>query len=680
MAHDDVKRRDVLRLAGILVLGSAATELEPVGALASAGSPVTGAAAVAGCADGDTKEVFPTSPQILSPFTDPLPIPLPLRPVDLDSFLFKPGPGIGQQDSSGTSTHQIWPSTDPLFYLLKLEVAQHSFTTSMVQPIDRRGRAVVPPDRITGPRRLPASTIYGFNGKFPGPMIKASYGQPALVRIENHLHENPLNLDRQDFGAPDLSFITHLHNGHTAPESDGNPHFKPFGYRPGEWVDNMYLNSPAGGDDREKQSFFWYHDHRMDHTSAGVYKGMVGIYPIYDPVLDPGNERYGLRLPGVPRDSTDPLSPVAYDIPLVLFDCCLDDGVTPHKDFHTGCGETHPEWWGKTFFLHFPNHGFVGDLFTVNGTAYPVLEVKRRKYRFRFLDASVSRIYDLKLMTGSPVAAPGKQGQFQLPDGQQCMRFVEIATDGGLLPYPILRDSFELWPAKRREVIVDFTRYMDGSPTTKGDVIYLVNVAQMLNGRMQNGPFTEDANDNAVPDPEYDPNYRVPLLKIVIGDAAADDSVIPQRLRELPIIDTRGIPRRTFEFEREEFGGELEWGVNGLPFDPEKPIAFPKRGVPEVWTLKNKGVGWVHPVHIHMEEHRVLRRDGNNVMSPPALPGVADGKNADDVSREDVVALGPGEEVSFYRNFRTFLGPYVTHCHNLAHEDHAMMFGWTIVK
>jgi FtsP/CotA-like multicopper oxidase with cupredoxin domain len=29
---------------------------------------------------------------------------------------------------------------------------------------------------------------------------------------------------------------------------------------------------------------------------------------------------------------------------------------------------------------------------------------------------------------------------------------------------------------------------------------------------------------------------------------------------------------------------------------------------------------------------------------------------------------------------RTFTGPYVAHCHNLAHEDHAMMFGWTIVK
>ena len=68
---------------------------------------------------------------------------------------------------------------------------------------------------------------------------------------------------------------------------------------------------------------------------------------------------------------------------------------------------THPEWWGKTFFKHFPNHGFVGDIFTVNGTAYPVLEVKRRKYRFRFLDASIARIYEFKLMssTKGPKAA-----------------------------------------------------------------------------------------------------------------------------------------------------------------------------------------------------------------------------------------------------------------------------------
>ena len=50
---------------------------------------------------------------------------------------------------------------------------------------------------------------------------------------------------------------------------------------------------------------------------------------------------------------------------------------------------------------------FVGDIMTVNGTAYPVLVVKRRKYRFRFLDASLARIYEFKLMssTQGPKAA-----------------------------------------------------------------------------------------------------------------------------------------------------------------------------------------------------------------------------------------------------------------------------------
>ncbi len=73
-------------------------------------------------------------------------------------------------------------------------------------------------------------------------MINAEYGQPALVRFINKLGENPKNLDRQDFGAPDYSFLTHLHNAHTAPESDGNPHYSmmhgPYnhGYKPGDVV------------------------------------------------------------------------------------------------------------------------------------------------------------------------------------------------------------------------------------------------------------------------------------------------------------------------------------------------------------------------------------------------------------------------------------------------------------
>ena len=679
-------------------------------------------------------EVFPTSPLILNPFTDGLPIPLPMlpsSPATWGSPLPNPQTG-GTQDSRG-GVHQLGCRAlklpEPIYYRIPLQVGAHSFSSQKVLPIDSGGNLLnrtMPGyeflplyDPQTG-LALPPSTIYGFNGAFPGALIKAKYGQPVCIRFVNELDQNPDSLSRNDFGQE--TFLTHLHNGHTAPESDGNPHYAKMPYDPGEWCDNLYLNWPAAGDAKEMQSTLWFHDHSHGHTGANVYKGMVGLYPIYDPANDNGNETSGYRLPGV----TDPATgAVKYDIPLALYDCRLDDGVTQHKDFHNGNGETHPEWWGQTFFRHFPNHGFVGDVFTVNGKANPVLNVKRRRYRLRFLDASIARLYDLVLMSSStpPVAAKDTgrsgvklQGQYQLPNGEQCMKMVQIASEGGLLPFPFLRNSIEIWPAKRREVIVDFSKYMDGTPTTKGDVIYLTNVLQMTTGRKPNDALiTHDPETGLplpapIPDPDFDPNFRVPLLKIVIGDSALDNSKDPldyvhvdknhtctlklDRLTGLPILgmrslpvrpDLRGFPTRDFELQRSgKFGGETEWLINGEQFDDLAPLAFPIMGAGEVWTIRNGGGGWVHPMHLHQEEHRVISRNGVLTPTNPKNPYLYNRTygghdHPDDIGKEDVVGLDPGEEVVVWRKFRDFRGPYVAHCHNLAHEDHAMMFGWDIV-
>jgi FtsP/CotA-like multicopper oxidase with cupredoxin domain len=89
-----------------------------------------------------------------------------------------------------------------------------------------------------------------------------------------------------------------------------------------------------------------------------------------------------------------------------------------------------------------------------------------------------------------------------------------------------------------------------------------------------------------------------------------------------------------------------------------------------VWRIRNGGGGWVHPLHIHQEEHRVVARNGT--LAP-------DERHPDDIGKEDVVALDPSEDVVISRRFRTFIGTYVAHCHNLNHEDHAMMFSWEIV-
>ncbi|WP_310527726.1 multicopper oxidase domain-containing protein, partial [Nocardioides sp.] len=710
-ATNAVPRRTVLKLgaAGAAGVGFATTGALTGPYLANRGLlSADGVFAATGTALGDVifyVEDFPTSPLILEPFKDQLPVPRALVPEpesQYRSWTSVPGPGDGRQNSLGNERHQKWANEvgypDPLVYKIELLVRGHSFTTSKVLPIGKDGKPTKSFD-ATGAvyaagreRSLPMSTIYGFNGTFPGPMINAEYGKPVLIRFINNLHDNPLGLDRQDFGSPDWSFLTHLHNGHTAPESDGNPHYsmtagpRRMGYLPEMWVDNLYLNWPAGGDEREKQSFFWFHDHRMDHTGSNVYKGMVGLYPIYDPKngMDMGDERQGLRLPGVRSDHSNGAFDVDYDVPLAFYDTRLDDGVTMHHDIHDTDGDfpdahnpaVHPEWWGKTFFKHFPNHGFVGDIFTVNGTANPVLEVKRRKYRFRFLDASVSRIYEFKLMssTQGPKSARSLghtgddlQGQYRIPDGQQCMKFTQIAADGGLLPFPMTRDSFELWPAKRREVIIDFTRYQDGSPTTKGDVIYLTDVMKMPNGRMWTN------SSRFLPDP----SYKVPVLKFIIGDDAPDDSVMPgplTPLRELPplpgnwksMLDNRMV----FEVKRGALGGETEWLINGKPFEAsavaqslrnpagKSPFALQKMNSFNLWEIRNGGGGWVHPFHLHMEEHRTVMRNGRDVSVTPA-PG-----QPDDKSREDLVALDPNESVIVYRGFRDFVGPYVAHCHN----------------
>jgi FtsP/CotA-like multicopper oxidase with cupredoxin domain len=262
----------------------------------------------------------------------------------------------------------------------------------------------------------------------------------------------------------------------------------------------------------------------------------------------------------------------------------------------------------------------------------------------------------------------------------------------------VARDSFEIWPANRKEFILDFTKYMDGSPTKAGDEFYLVNTRKMKNGRKPNDSETQvvfDANGNEIgvaPDPEFDPAYCVPMMKIVVesDQLEPDASVVPKgTLRSLPNLPKsfQGTRVRHFALARQGgAAGEAEWIINGMPFDPEINLANPKRGTGEIWVLRNGSGGWVHPMHLHEEEHQVLARfpagtvkvDGTNALTAlkgaPRFPMMPD-----EPSKEDVADLRPNEELVVYRKFRTFAGKYVAHCHNLAHEDHAMMFGWKIV-
>ena len=456
----------------------------------------------------------------------------------------------------------------------------------------------------TGSGCVDKSTIWGYDGTYPGPTFKSRYGTPILVRIFNGLYDSPkanpaflkaLPPPGTNFGNAQIT--THLHNGHTASESDGYPgNF----HDSGTYWDNHYPNilngfsqDPQTTDSGECMNTLWYHDHRLDFTAQNVYAGLAGFYLLFDDE-DCGDETNtnGFQLPSG-----------EFDVPMVLGDKLFDAD-------------------GQAVFDFFNLDGILGDKFTVNGAIQPFLNVKPRKYRFRILDAGPSRFYALALSDGTPL--------------------IQISSDGNLLSAPILRPVVTIAVSERHDVIVDFSKYQ------AGDKVYLMNRAEQTDGR---GP-TENLLTPGDPLVEF----RVtPFDK-------TDVSRIPSTLRIPPPIRLdQVVTTRFWEFNR----GNGQWTVNGKIFREEEIRAHVKCNTREIWRFKNGGGGWSHPIHTHYEESRTLTRNGR----PPA---------AFEADRKDVSVLGPGEETEVLFNFRDFHGKYVTHCHNVVHEDHAMMIRFDI--
>ena len=111
----------------------------------------------------------------------------------------------------------------------------------------------------------------------------------------------------------------------------------------------------------------------------------------------------------------------------------------------------------------------------------------------------------------------------------------------------------------------------------------------------------------------------MPLVKIVVSGAALpelDNSVMPvpgQQLRSMPVIppaNAQGaLPHATFTLKKTgKNGDEGMWVINDLPFDALAPLLTVTKDQPIIWTNANGGGGWVHPMHMHMEEHPVISR------------------------------------------------------------------------
>lgn len=433
-------------------------------------------------------------------------------------------------------------------------------------------------------------------GSAPGPTFITRCFEPIMVRFHNDLPN-----EIQGFGSPEI--ITHLHNGNNGPESDGFPGEL---YGPGHYKDHHYPNWPSNGNLNECKGTLWYHDHALDFTAQNTYRGLAGLYICYDQ-LDSGDENdpnpNALRLPsGFPNGSN---TEDCYDIPLVFADRRFDqDGVLTFDpmDFD----------------------GYIGDKYLVNGRVQPYFDVKRRKYRFRLLDAGPSRYYEFMFSNG--------------------MEFQVIGTDGNLLAAPVVADRLESGPGERWDIVVDFSKL----PETTTEV-YIVNRLEHANGR---GPKSGRLPLNQAP--------RMIKFNIQPG-AVPDPSRVPELLRPVSEIPLEGAIPVDFKWTR----NNGMWTVNGRLYDEHRIDQRFRQN--QVYLLKfwTPG-GWAHPVHFHVEEGRLIRYNGETVDG-----GLYGG-------RKDVFALFGGDEMIVALRFRDWIGRYVMHCHNGVHEDHAMMVNFEI--
>jgi len=405
------------------------------------------------------------------------------------------------------------------------------------------------------PELQQTSTIWGYGNKAgqtwsPGPTFREQYGSPILVRIHNNL---PAGFPGNDgFGIPQIS--THLHNFHSAPESDGGPLMF---FDRGRYMDHHYAMSPAGGDPREVLGQLWYHDHRADFTSQNTYKGLVGNFLAFDQ-LDSNNE----------TDSR----PGAFRLPSGSHDVVL---AVSDKKFDP---ITH-----KLVFDPFNLDGFLGDQVVVNGAVMPYMNVEQRKYRFRIVDNGPSRIYTFKTcLVGS--------------DGRECAsdntatNITLIGNDGNLLNKPLTVSTLTIAPAERNDVVIDFSQFRNG------DRINLMDIADQTSGKGRTGVFLPMTSDFAL---------KVMQFRVVTGPVA-DPSRIPAVMRQKPTIPNSEIAcERTFTFDNQGGG----WVVNGQLFN-FLPRFQVQQGTAERWTLVNASRDWEHPIHIHLEEHQFEVKDG----------------------------------------------------------------------
>ncbi|MDM5338191.1 multicopper oxidase [Fictibacillus enclensis] len=473
-------------------------------------------------------------------------------------------------------------------------------------------------------RDLPPTTVWGYNGMYPGPTFEVRRNQPIFVQWENKLpFEHLLPVDRTIHGAepdqPSVRTVVHLHEGRVQPQSDGQP--EAWFTRNFENVGPKFERKVYYYPNCQRPATLWYHDHAIGITRLNVYAGLAGFYLLRD------EEEESLNFPSG-----------KYEIPLVIQD----------RSFYPN---------GELFYPTQPGHEpppapqppppvdpalpypsvvpeFFGNTILVNGKVWPHLEVEPRKYRFRILNGSNARFYRIRLSSGQ--------------------NFIQIGTEGGLLDKPIKVSQIILAPAERADVIIDFSNL-------KGRSIILTNDAP--------APFPSG------PPPSRDLT-QIMRFRVKPYLLQRDKSEIPKKLSCLEQLNPKDavIVRKNLLVETTDEFGRLKLLLNNMEWDQLPLTETPCNGAIEIWELFNTTPD-THPIHLHLVTFQILNRaaftgdpNGPTLKVRPSQP-----PDPNERGWKDTVRANPGQVTRIIARFGPFTGIYPWHCHILEHEDHEMM-------
>jgi FtsP/CotA-like multicopper oxidase with cupredoxin domain len=420
--------------------------------------------------------------------------------------------------------------------------------------------------------------VLGYEGVVPAYRIDAEQGVPIEMTMCNQLPKV-----HPTFGTP-VNISTHLHGSASLPQYDGYADdVTPYHHKKTYKYPNF---QPA--------RTLWYHDHGVHYTAQNAYSGLASQYHLHDPM-----ERSLL-----PQGE--------YDVALTLSDMMFNAN-------------------GSQMYDDRSHSGLWGDFILVNGAPWPVMKVKRRIYRFRLLNSSISRSYKPTLSPAAP--------------------FHMVATDGGLMPKTKAVSSFRTGSAERYEFLIDFSQF---------------KVGQRVEMRNLSNPNNRD----------YDFTNKIMAFDVVDGPIDTSGpaaTTIPVDLNTggdvMKLADTKGLKVRNIRVQKSDLTGE--WSLNGQTWHDvvdskyKSVLADPKLNATEIWEIENKSGGWFHPVHIHLIDFKILSRNGRPAFDHELGP-------------KDVVYVGEGEKVRLVMKFGPHRGKYMIHCHNLPHEDHDMMHQFSV--